>query len=446
MPPAPPVRPAPNAYHFHTYDYQNSAANGPWGLSPAQPTAGGWQFYSLVQDLAGLAALGAARNVPNILLSDVGGPTRRGRRTKMLSFGNQGSVAGRPTVVITGGIHAREWIATEMAYLLAEYLIVNYPVGIPPNPRVAQLRNLVRTRNIHIIPMVNPDGNRRTVFGTGANDRVWRKNRRRLPAVGGAWIAALAPGGVPTAPFANVQYWTLPLWAQYRVPDFDPVNHVPPAGPANYRNHKLGNLEIGVDLNRNMPTTGWGYDCPPGLHLSDPADEQFFGTRPGGEPETSNVQQAMVNAAAGANIAVTIDYHSYGRMILYPGEVHHAGAITALHQSTGQMLDALIRNQNPPYQMYQLGDPLTVVGYDATGTVADYAAQQHQARSFTIELEPSRFDPAGFTLPEADIQAAFEKNIRGALAAIGAPATALEATNYAAQYAWNVSGHGNRVP
>jgi hypothetical protein len=282
---------------------------------------------------------------------------------------------------------------------------------------------------------------------------MWRKNRRRLPVVGAAWLAALAPGGVATAPFTNVQYWTLPLWAQYRVPDYDPGNGVPAgavpavaAGVPNYRNHKLTNLDIGVDLNRNMPTTGWGYDCPPGLLLWDPADEQFFGTRPGGEPETSNVQQAMVNAAAGANIAVTIDYHSYGRMILYPGEVHHAGAITALHQSTGQMLDALIRNQNPPYHMYQLGDPLTVVGYDATGTVADYAAQQHQARSFTIELEPSSLNPAGFALQEGDIQAAFEKNIRGALAAIAAPATAVQAVGYAAQYAWNVSGQGNRVP
>jgi hypothetical protein len=370
----------------------------------------------------------------------------------MLSFGNQGNVPGRPTVVITGGIHAREWIATEFAYLLAEYLIVNYQAAPSANHRVNMLRQLVNTRNIRIIPMVNPDGNRRTVFGTDANDRFWRKNRRRLPITGQGWIHTLAPGGVTTPPLANARYWTQPvsLWAQYRVPDYDPGNGIPPGAP-NLQNHQLPNVEIGVDLNRNMASDAWGYDRPaPNSKLWDPHRDEFFGTSPGGEAETSNVQAAMAGAPGG-NIAVSIDYHSYGRMILYPGEVAHAGPLAPVHQATGQMLNQLIRNQNVPYSRYTLGTPLAVVHYDAIGTVADYAAQRHQARSFTIELEggpygmpPTAEDP--FVLPEADIQAVFEKNIRGALAAIAAPADATTAALNTFRFDWPTWGQGNQVP
>ena len=179
MPPAPPVRPGVVPYRFHTYDFNGSVAFTP---SAAQPAVGNLRFYSLLADLNALAAIGLARNVPNIAISNVGGVTSGGSRTRMLSFGNLANAADALAVVITGGIHAREWIAAEMAYLVAEYLIVNYPVGgQPANARVAHLQNLVDTRNIHIIPMLNPDGNIHTVFG---GDRLWRKNRLTLPPGG----------------------------------------------------------------------------------------------------------------------------------------------------------------------------------------------------------------------------------------------------------------------
>jgi hypothetical protein len=102
---------------------------------------------------------------------------------------------------------------------------------------------------------------------------------------------------------------------------------------------------------------------------------------------------------------------------------------------------------------YQLGTPLALVNYNATGTVSDYAAEQHQARSFTIELDPSLAAGAGdgglagFSLQENQIQDVFEKNIRGVLAAIEAP-VGLPASNAAvATYqAWPVHGAGNQVP
>jgi len=419
----------------------------------------------MVRDLTGLRDWGAHIGVPNITLTDVGAPTARGRRTKMLSFGNAGNAANRLTVVITGGIHAREWAATEFAYLLAEYLIRNYTAAVPANPRQAQLRNLVRNRNIRIIPMVNPDGNRRTVFGPAANDRNWRKNRRRLPALALTWRAALAPGGVATQPFANVQL-AGPLHARYDVPDYVPPNPVlgvagvPPGAP-NLRTRQLTNLDIGVDLNRNMATAGWGYDC--GRFVAgqgmvyrnwNPAWDTYFGTGPGTERETSNVQQAMAAAALlgpGGNLAVTIDYHAYGQLILYPSEAHHNGAVTPLYTATGQMLQALIVDA-AGVGGYLLGTPVGLINYDATGSVADYATEQHQAKAFTIELDPSLVagagagGMAGFQLQENQIQDVFEKNIRGAIAAIAAPPSPVVAGIYQGLFGWNVFGQGNQVP
>ena len=167
MPPAP-VRPVPSAYHFHAYRYPGDAANGPFQPSAGLPSAGGWQFYSLVQDLNGLVAVGNANNVPNLALTAMsavpgGAQTAWGRETYMISFGRAAGVANAPAVVFTGGVHAREWIAAEFVYLLAEYLIVNY-TNAPQNDYQRTIRRLVNTRRICIMPMLNPDGNRYTVF------------------------------------------------------------------------------------------------------------------------------------------------------------------------------------------------------------------------------------------------------------------------------------------
>jgi uncharacterized protein (TIGR02145 family) len=156
----------------------------PFVMSAGQPTAGGLQFYSLVQDLNGLAAIGGV-DVPNLALTQMslvpgGAQTSGGNETLMLFFGSAPGVVNAPAVVITGGIHAWESPAPEIAYLLAEYLIVNYTTA-PRNRFQRTIRSLVDSRRIYIIPMLNPDGNPFSVFTAGGAGRNWRKNRRTLP-------------------------------------------------------------------------------------------------------------------------------------------------------------------------------------------------------------------------------------------------------------------------
>jgi Zinc carboxypeptidase len=460
MPPAVPIRPANYGYHFHAYDFAGSAANPPWGLSPPQISRGGWQFYSLRRDLNNLLAVGLARGIPNITLNGLPGlapfaQTTGGKQTLMLSLGNQANAPAIQTVVITGGIHAREWIAAEIAYLIAEYLVVNYPdpaAPLPLTPKQGFIQHLVDTRYIHIIPMLNPGGNDRTVFSAIASARMWRKNLRLLPSTPQGWVQAFTGGGgANPPPFQDVSpTYGLLRWASYDVPDYDPAHNIPPGGPGNnpnYRGRMLYENEIGVDLNRNMDTPAWGYDCPPDYNNNAPEGETFFGTGRGGEPESGNVQAAMIAAAAagvGGNIDVAIDYHSYGRMILYPSELPPGGYAPG-HQELGRLLKALIVDN--AHQDYRLGTGPGLIRYEANGTVADRALRSHQARSFTIELDPASGDPAGFQLNENQIQNVFETNILGALAAIAGPTTVQGSLNLGADLVtWAVHGAGNQLP
>ncbi|RPJ40320.1 MAG: hypothetical protein EHM19_13860, partial [Candidatus Latescibacterota bacterium] len=80
---------------------------------------------------------------------------------------NVASSEGEPEVVFVGCHHAREIISVEMPYLFAEYLLENYGSD-------SLVTALVDSREIWIVPLVNPDGHQYVVD----TDPGWRKNRR----------------------------------------------------------------------------------------------------------------------------------------------------------------------------------------------------------------------------------------------------------------------------
>lgn len=446
MPPdpkPPPTRDKDDDYHFHTYDYKNSKQQGWFALSDPQPDRGQLRFYSLVQDLQGLLNDGQNREVPNITLSDVAQLSADGesRSIKALSFGGNDPKA--PTVVFTGGIHAREWIAPEFVYLLAEYLIIHYTTT-PKGLYETKIRDLVDSRRIHIIPMLNPNGNHYTVFSGDERARLWRKNRRVLPRKAQDWDTALKDQNGPNPPFRNVQ--AQGNFAQYEVPDYDGAAKIPPNPAVSYRKRQLPNDATGVDLNRNYNTSAWGYNCAvstkDGVEFSaDPAADIYFGPRRTSEAETGSIEQFL----AGATRLVTmIDYHSYGQLILYPSEAFDNDAVDPEYKSLGNLLWALVRSKDS--FDYSVGSPRDLVKYDATGTIIDHAAQLYQTRAFAIELDPPRGTKNGFELPENRIRTVFEKNIRGALALIETPNTKAASQVKQEFMTWDVYGRGNQLP
>lgn len=80
---------------------------------------------------------------------------------------NVGLQENEPSVLFLGCHHAREWISVEVPYLLGKYLVENYETN-------SQVKRLVNSSEIWIVPLVNPDGLEYSIHFY----RYWRKNMR----------------------------------------------------------------------------------------------------------------------------------------------------------------------------------------------------------------------------------------------------------------------------
>ena len=72
-----------------------------------------------------------------------------------------------PDILFMGGTHAREWISVEVPFYLAKYLVEHYSTD-------QKVKQLIDSREIWIVPLVNPDG----LEYSRTDNRFWRKNRR----------------------------------------------------------------------------------------------------------------------------------------------------------------------------------------------------------------------------------------------------------------------------
>jgi hypothetical protein len=152
-------------------------------------------------------------------------------------------------VLFTHHQHAREHLTVEMAL----YLLHQFGDNYSSDSRIA---NIVNSREIWIIPDLNPDGGEYDI-ATGAY-RSWRKNRQ------------------PNS----------------------------------------GSSYVGTDLNRNWAYK-WG--CCGGSSAS-PSSQTYRGTAPFSAPESGKVADWVRSRVVGGKqqISVGIDFHTYSELVLWP--------------------------------------------------------------------------------------------------------------------------------
>jgi Zinc carboxypeptidase/Immune inhibitor A-like, MAM domain len=111
-----------------------------------------------------------ARKNRSIVKLEVIGHSLQGREIialKVTKNARQLPDGARPDVFYMATIHAREWIAAEVGRRLLRHFVDNY--GKDP-----EVTNLVNTRELWFVPIVNPDGYQHA-FDV---ERLWRKNLR----------------------------------------------------------------------------------------------------------------------------------------------------------------------------------------------------------------------------------------------------------------------------
>lgn len=153
----------------------------------------------------------------------------------------------KPSVLYVGAQHAREWITPEMIRRFMHYLLDGYRGGN------AEIRKLVDSRELWLVPVANPDGYDWT-FEPG--QRLWRKNLRD-----------------------------------------------------NNGDGQITGVD-GVDPNRNFPTK-WGYDNEGSS--PNPSSETYRGTGPASEPET----KALDSFDRRVRFDFFVNYHSAAELLLY---------------------------------------------------------------------------------------------------------------------------------
>jgi carboxypeptidase T len=157
-----------------------------------------------------------------------------------------------PEVFIHGLTHARERASNEMALYLIEMLTDEYATS-------ARIKSIVDSREIWIVPMLNPDGAEFDI--SGGHWHKWRKNRQPIP----------------------------------------------------------GSSEIGIDLNRNWGYH-WGGGSGGTDGSDNPASVYYRGWAPEVAPEVQAYEAFEASRVVDGvqQIKASIGFHSAARQVLWP--------------------------------------------------------------------------------------------------------------------------------
>lgn len=210
---------------------------------------------------------------PTIASQQVIGQSYEGRNIVAVKISdNVGTDESEPEVMFTSSQHAREILTVEMALYIMNQLTDGYGAD-------SRVTGLVDSREIWVVPNVNPDGSEYDKTSTGF--RSWRKNRQ------------------PNA----------------------------------------GTSAVGTDLNRNWDYL-WGC-C--GGSSGTASSQTYRGSSPESAPEVGVVADFVRTRVVGGvqQITAHIDWHTYGELILFPYGYTYADTGPGLDATDRQAFEAL---------------------------------------------------------------------------------------------------------
>ena len=205
-------------------------------------------YHSYTEVAAETAAVAAAH--PDIATRFSIGTSYQGRQLWAMKISDNVNVdENEPEILFDGAHHADEHMGTEMTLRIMHWLVDGYGT----DPRIT---NIVNTREIWIVFLVNPDGAEYDI--SGGRFHSWRKNRQPTP----------------------------------------------------------GSTSIGTDLNRNY-SYRWG---TPGNTSSNPAAGTYRGPAPFSTPEDRAMRDFIASRVVNGRqqIRAAISFHESGRLVMWP--------------------------------------------------------------------------------------------------------------------------------
>ena len=276
--------------------------------------------------------------------------------------------SGKPTFLLMGLHHAREWPSGENAMEFAHDLVKNYGKN-------KQITRLLKKGRVIVVPVVNADG-----FDLSITDgaMVDLRELNEYDPLDGQGTAIATPGQAYKR-------------KNCRIMDGQDT----PDGSCRLTLASPGGFGLGVDLNRNYggfwggPGADGPTPNPAELELSY-AGATYRGAGPFSEPETANIHDLV----AERQVTMLISNHTFSNLILRPNGVNpatigHDGIPVgnAPDEKGLKALGAKMAAQNGYRNIH--GWEL----YDTTGTTEDWSYNATGGYGYTFEIGPDEFHP-----------------------------------------------------
>jgi carboxypeptidase T len=170
-----------------------------------------------------------------------------------------------------------------------------------------------------------------------------------------------------------------------------------------------------VDLNRNYDTARWGTTT--GMFSDDPASHAYRGQSPAYAREV----QALQTLITTHRFLGVLDYHAYGRFVLFPYQGRAEAHPDPLQSRMAANLERIVDARGTNYTcmagsaLYPLLHGVAPVDGVVPGGLLDFVVEHvPEAIAITVELEPDWGNAWAFELPDTEIEPTFVLH-RGAM-------------------------------